>query len=89
MTERDWENAVQGLGKAQPKRDTLHPIHQNLHPNLEISREGQIAQKQTQRDDYDRTAKKLQDLQQISECPVPVRSQETNLAVSHGGTVAK
>ena len=36
-----------------------------MHPNLEISREEQIAQKQAQRDDYDRTAKKLQDLQQF------------------------
>ena len=36
-----------------------------MHPNLEISREEQIAQKQAQRDDYDRTAKKPQDLQQF------------------------
>ena len=40
-------------------------IHQYLHLNLEISREEQIAQKQAQRDDYDRTAKNLQDLQQF------------------------
>ena len=43
----------------------LLPVHQYLHSNLEISREAQIAQKQAQRDDYERTAKKLQDLQQF------------------------
>ena len=50
---------------SQRKYRALLPIHQYLHPNLEISREAQIAQKQAQRGDYDRTAKKLQDLQQL------------------------
>ena len=50
---------------SQQKYRALLPIHQYLHPNLEISREAQIAQKQAQRDDYDQTAKKLQDLQQF------------------------
>ena len=49
---------------SQRKYRALLPIHQYLHPNLEI-REAQIAQKQAQRDDYDRTAKKLQGLQQF------------------------
>ena len=50
---------------SQQKYRALLPIHQYLHHNLEISREAQIAQKQAQRDDYDQTAKKLQDLQQF------------------------
>ena len=50
---------------SQRKYRALLPIHQYLHPNLEISSEAQIAQKQAQRDDYNRTAKKLQDLQQF------------------------
>ena len=50
---------------SQQKYRALLPIDQYLHPNLEISREAQIAQKQAQRDDYDQTAKKLQDLQQF------------------------
>ena len=50
---------------SQRKYRALLPIHQYLHPNPEINREAQIAQKQAQRDDYDRTAKKLQDLQQF------------------------
>lgn len=50
---------------SQRKYRALLPIHQWLHPNLEISRKAQTAQKQAQRDDYDRTAKKLQDLQQF------------------------
>ena len=50
---------------SQQKYRALLPLHQYLHPNLEISREAQIAQKQAQRDDYDQTAKKLQDLQQF------------------------
>ena len=50
---------------SQRKYRALLPIHQYLHPNLEISGEAQIAQKQAKRDDYDRTAKKLQDLQQF------------------------
>ena len=47
---------------SQRKYRALLPIYQYLHPNLEISRE---APKQAQRDDYDRTAMKLQDLQQF------------------------
>ena len=50
---------------SQRKYRALLPIHQYLHPNLEISRKAQIAQEQAQRDDYYRTAKKLQDLQQF------------------------
>ena len=50
---------------SQQKYRALLPIHQYLHPNLEISREAQIAQKQAQRDDYGQTAKNLQDLQQF------------------------
>ena len=50
---------------SQRKYRALLPIHQYLHPNPEINREAQIAQKQAQRDDYDRTAKKLQDLQSV------------------------
>ena len=49
----------------QQKYRALLPIHQYLHPNLEISREALIAQKQAQHDDYERTAMKLQDLQQF------------------------
>ncbi|PFX30005.1 Retrovirus-related Pol polyprotein [Stylophora pistillata] len=41
---------------SQRKYRALLPIHQWPHPNLEISREAQIAQKQARRDDYDRTA---------------------------------
>ena len=44
----------------QQKYRALLPIHQYLHPNLERSREAQIAQKQTQVDYY----KQLQDLKQ-------------------------
>ncbi|CAH3045940.1 unnamed protein product [Porites lobata] len=50
---------------SQQKYRALLPIHQYLHPNLETSREAQIAQKKAERDDYDQTAKKLQDLQQF------------------------
>ena len=52
---------------SQRKYWVLLPIHQYLHPNLEISGEAQIAQKQAwlRPDDYDPTAKKLQDLQQF------------------------
>ena len=50
---------------SQQKYRALLPIHQYLHPNLEISREAPIAQKQAQRDDYGQTAKNLQDLQQF------------------------
>ena len=50
---------------SQQKYRGLLPIHQYLHPNLEISREAQTAQKQAQRDDYHQTAKKRQDLQQF------------------------
>ena len=45
-------------------RALLLPIHQYLHPNLEKSREAQIAQKQTQADYYNQKAKELQDLKQ-------------------------
>ena len=48
----------------QPAQKRYTPSYPSAS-NLEISREGQIAQKQTQRDDYDRTAKKLQDVQQF------------------------
>ena len=54
---------------SQQKYRALLPIHQYLHPNLETSREAQIAQKQAERDDYDQTAKKLQDLQQFQSVP--------------------
>ena len=43
----------------------LLPIHQNLHANLEISREAQVAHKQAQGGHYDRKAKKVQVLQQF------------------------
>ena len=46
----------------QRKYKALLPIHQYLHPNLEKSREAQIAQKQTQADYYNQKAKGLQDL---------------------------
>ena len=58
----------------------LLPIHQNLHTNLEISREAQVAHKQAQSDHYGRKAKKLQVLQQFQQ--FPFRSQETNPAES-------
>ena len=48
----------------QRKYRALLPIHQYLHPNLEKSREAQIAQKQTQADYYNQKAKQLQDLKQ-------------------------
>ena len=48
----------------QRKYRALLPIHQHLHPNLEKSREAQIAQKQTQADYYNQKAKQLQDLKQ-------------------------
>ena len=70
---------------SQWKYRALLPIHQYLHPNLDISREAQMAQKQVQYDDYDRTAKKNSRSITISGCPVPVGSQENNLAESHGG----
>ena len=54
---------------SQQKYRALLPIHQYLHPNLETSREAQIAQKQAERDDYDQTATKLQDLQQFQSVP--------------------
>ena len=40
-------------------------IHQNLHSNLEITREAQVAHKQAQGDHCDWKAKKLQVLQQF------------------------
>ena len=48
----------------QRKCRILLPIHQYLHPNLENSREAQIAQKQTHADYFDKKARQLQDLQQ-------------------------
>ena len=48
----------------QRKYRALLPIHQYLHPNLEKSREAQIAQKQTQANYYNQKAKQLQDLKQ-------------------------
>ena len=48
----------------QRKYRALLPIHQYLHPNLEKSREAQIAQEQTQADYYNQKAKQLQDLKQ-------------------------
>ena len=48
----------------QRKYRALLPIHQYLHPNLERSREAQIAQKQTQADYYNQRGKQLQDLKQ-------------------------
>ena len=48
----------------QRKYRALLPIHQYLHPNLEKSREAQIAQKQTQANYYNQKTKKLQDLKQ-------------------------
>lgn len=50
---------------SQRKYRALLPIYQRLHPNLEASREAQIAQKQAQREDYHRTAKKIQNVQQF------------------------
>ena len=43
----------------QRKCRALLPIHQYLHPNLENSREVQIAHKWTQADYYDQKAKQL------------------------------
>ena len=51
--------------RASPIRpdQLLLPFHQNLHANLEISREAQVVHKQAQGDHYDRKAKKVQVLQ--------------------------
>ena len=65
----------------QRKYRALLPIRQYLHPNLETSREAQIAQKQTQADHYNWTANELQDLQQL-QCSYPGGSKTTNLAES-------
>ena len=69
---------------AQRKYRAFLPIHQYLHPILEISREAQIAQKQAQVDHYNRTAEQLQDLQQFqSVCFQLYPKKATNLAESH------
>ena len=62
----------------------LLPIHQYLHPNLERSREAQIAQKQTQADFYNQTAKQLQDLKQYQNVRVRL---DPNKPVWHNATV--
>ena len=54
----------------QRKYRALLPIHQYLHPNLEKSREAQIAQKQIQEDYYNQKAKQLQDLKQYQNARV-------------------
>ena len=48
----------------QRKYRLLLPIHQYPHPNLEKSREAQMAQKQTQADYYNEKDKQPQDLKQ-------------------------
>lgn len=55
----------QGELLTQRKYKALLPVHQYLHPSLEISREAQIAQKQAQGEHYNRTARQFQDLQQF------------------------
>ena len=66
----------------------LLPIHQNLHANLEISREPQVAHKQAPGDHYDRKAKKLQVLQQFQSVRFqldpkkPIRQKATDIFVS-------
>ena len=50
------------LSHSQCKYKALLPIHKYLHPNLELSREAQIAQEQTQVDYYNQKAKQLHDL---------------------------
>ena len=65
----------------------LLPIHQNLHTNLEISREAQVAHKQAQSDHYGRKAKKLQVLQQFQSVRFhldpkkPIRQKATDIFV--------
>ena len=50
---------------SQRKYQALLPVHQYLPHSLEQNREALIAQKQSQVDHYNRTAKQLQDLQQF------------------------
>ena len=65
----------------------LLPIHQNLHANLEISREAQVAHKQAQGDHYNRKAKKVQVLQQFQsfrfqlDPKKPIRQKATDIFV--------
>ena len=65
----------------------LLPIHQNLHANLEISREAQVAHKHAQGDHYDPKAKKLQVLQQFRSVwfqldpKKPIRQKATDIFV--------
>ena len=76
--------------RASPVRQDqlLLPIHQNLHANVEISREPQVAHKQAQGDHYDRKAKKLQVLQQFQSVRFqldpkkPIRQKATDIFVS-------
>ena len=75
--------------RASPIRQDqlLLPIHQNLHANVEISREPQVAHKQAQGDHYDRKAKKLQVLQQFQSVRFqldpkkPIRQKDTDIFV--------
>ena len=68
----------------QRKYTALLSIHQYLHPNLEKSREAQIAQKQTQADYYNQKAKQLQDLKQYQNVRVQL---DPNKPVSQKATV--
>ena len=76
--------------RASPIRpdELLLPIHQNLHANLDISMEVQVAHKQAQGDHYDRKAKKLQVLQQFQSVRFqldpkkPIRQKATDIFVS-------
>ena len=70
----------------QCKYRALLPIHQYLHPNLEKSREVQIAEKQTQADHYNQKAKQYQDLKQYQNVRVPLNP---NKSVWQKATVIK
>ena len=59
----------------QQKYRVLLPVHQYLHPSLEISREAKIAQTQAQLD-----SQAVSGLAANSECPFPVTPFETDLA---------
>lgn len=61
----------------------LPPIHQNLHANLEISREAQVAHKEAQGDHYERKAKKVQVPQQFQSVRFQLDPKKTNPAESH------
>ena len=75
--------------RASPIRpdQLLLPFHQNLHANLEISREAQVVHKQAQGDHYDRKAKKVQVLQQFQSVRFllypqkPIRQKATDIFV--------